>query len=127
MGVQRDEDFITEFVFVPLYNRSQTFRDLIAGKFSKKVELCEEITFNRRKVYSLEDYTDRFAGIRFLGWIGRRCVIWIAHWATFKKFRKRKMQIGEKKKYRLFTMEKKLQKMWKSNPLLNREIFFIII
>ena len=45
MGVQRDEDFITEFVFVPLYNRSQTFRDLIAGKFSKKVELCEEITF----------------------------------------------------------------------------------
>ena len=45
----------------------------------------------------MEDYTDRFAGIRFLGGIGRRCVIWIAHWATFKKFRKRKMQIGEKK------------------------------
>ena len=45
MGVQRDEDFITEFVFVPLYNRLQTFRDLIAGKFSKKVGLCEKITF----------------------------------------------------------------------------------
>ena len=48
-------------------------------------------------MYSMEDYTDRFAGIRFLGWIGRRCVRRIAHWATFKKFRKRKMQIGEKK------------------------------
>ena len=44
-----------------------------------------------------------------------------------KNLGKEKCKLVKKKKYRLFTMEKKLQKMWKSNPLLNREIFFIII
>lgn len=75
----------------------------------------------------MEDYTDRFAGIRFLDWIQRRCVIWIAHWATFKKFRRRNMQIGEKKEISFIYNGEKITKMWKSNPLLKREIFFIII
>ena len=34
----------------------------------------------------MEDYTDRFAGIRFLGGIGRRCVMLTRHWRD--KFRK---------------------------------------
>lgn len=32
MGVKRDEDFVTEFIFVKLFNRSQAFRDMIKKK-----------------------------------------------------------------------------------------------
>ncbi len=46
MGVQRDEDFITEFIFVKLYNRSEAFRELIAAKFNTTVNnISNEIEF----------------------------------------------------------------------------------
>lgn len=47
MGVQRDEDFITEFVFVKLYNRSKAFRKCIEDKFG--TEVSEEIEFSGSK------------------------------------------------------------------------------
>lgn len=47
MGVQRDEDFITEFVFVKLYNRSKAFRKIIEEKFG--IEISEEIEFSGSK------------------------------------------------------------------------------
>lgn len=37
------------------------------------------------------------------------------------------MQIGEKKEISFIYNGEKITKMWKSNPLLKREIFFIII
>ena len=46
MGVQRDEDFITEFIFVKLYNRSAAFREIIANKFNTTVNnISESIKF----------------------------------------------------------------------------------
>lgn len=64
MGVQRDEDFITEFVFVPLYNRSASFRNLIAQQFSSKVVLSDEISFTgsdnkRNPEYGCPDATSK--------------------------------------------------------------------
>ena len=49
MGVQRDEDFITEFIFVKLYNRSEAFRDIIAKKFGSNVKISNEIEFTGSK------------------------------------------------------------------------------
>lgn len=47
MGVQRDEDFITEFVLIKLYNRSKAFRKIIEEKFG--TEISEEIEFSGSK------------------------------------------------------------------------------
>lgn len=47
MGVQKDEDFITEFVFVKLYNRSKAFRKIIEDKFG--THISEEIEFSGTK------------------------------------------------------------------------------
>jgi hypothetical protein len=48
MGVKRDEDFITEFIFVKLYNRSQSFRDIIKKKFKGK-SISNKIKFTGSK------------------------------------------------------------------------------
>lgn len=50
MGVKRDEDFVTEFIFVKLFNRSQAFRDMIQKKFNgKKISQKIEFTGSKNK------------------------------------------------------------------------------
>lgn len=48
MGVKRDEDFVTEFIFVKLFNRSQAFRDMIKKKFNSN-EISQKIEFTGSK------------------------------------------------------------------------------
>lgn len=42
--MQRDEDFITQFIFVPLFNRSKAFRNFLEEKSG--IVLCEKIEFS---------------------------------------------------------------------------------
>ena len=49
MGVKRDEDFVTEFIFVKLFNRSQAFRDMIQKKFNGKISQKIEFTGSKNK------------------------------------------------------------------------------
>ena len=35
MGIVNNENYITEMIFIPIYNRSKVFRDWISKKFEK--------------------------------------------------------------------------------------------
>lgn len=45
MGEFRDENYVTETIFIPLYNRSATFRDFVSNRFGKGKEFGVSLRF----------------------------------------------------------------------------------